>query len=317
MFSQTPGKSPRSRRVRPLIAGAVMFVAGGVVFNMATSSANAQSGWYGDGRWYGSGDRNGGSWQGDGHHHGDGTSHQSTPSTTAKSTSTTSASGTSQRSTSTTARNGGNAGNATSTTAPRGGAAGNLPSSTTAAPAQVALANNCNRTRLGFHNGFQEGPRCVSTAFGEVSEAAKNPSLLITNSPRNVGVNQRFTITVSTRNLVRDRFLPAATGGYYIESSLLTNEGLTRGHFHTACRMLARTDSAPAPDPVPAFFKATEDGRGGSAPDSVTIEIPAGMPQAGTAQCAVWAGDGSHRVPMMQRANEIPAFDSVRIQVGQ
>jgi hypothetical protein len=40
-----------------------------------------------------------------------------------------------------------------------------------------------------------------------------------------------------------------------------------------------------------------------------------GLPQAGIAQCAAWAGDGSHRVPMMQRANQIPAFDVVRIRV--
>ena len=30
-------------------------------------------------------------------------------------------------------------------------------------------------------------------------------------------------------------------------------------------------------------------------------------------QCTSWAGDGSHRTPMMTRANETPAIDSVRI----
>jgi hypothetical protein len=40
-----------------------------------------------------------------------------------------------------------------------------------------------------------------------------------------------------------------------------------------------------------------------------------GMPRPGTVQCAVWAGDGSHRVPMMQRADQTPAFDVVRITV--
>ena len=49
-------------------------------------------------------------------------------------------------------------------------------------------------------------------------------------------------------------------------------------------------------------------------PDTVTIRV-LGMPQRGLAQCAVWAGDGSHRVPMMQRANQVPAFDAVRIRV--
>jgi hypothetical protein len=39
------------------------------------------------------------------------------------------------------------------------------------------------------------------------------------------------------------------------------------------------------------------------------------MPTTGTAQCASWAGDGSHRIPMMERANQNPAFDTARIQV--
>jgi len=46
----------------------------------------------------------------------------------------------------------------------------------------------------------------------------------------------------------------------------------------------------------------------------VTINIP-GLPTAGLAQCASWAGDGSHRIPMMERANQTPAFDTVRIRV--
>ncbi|GIJ25070.1 hypothetical protein Vqi01_02320 [Micromonospora qiuiae] len=177
------------------------------------------------------------------------------------------------------------------------------------------LANNCENSRLQPHDGFQNGNRCISTAFGEVGAAANNPSLLITEFPQQVNRNEGFTLRVSTRNLVRDRFLPAGQGGYYLESSLLNDEGLTRGHFHTACRMLNNTDEAPAPEPVPAFFVATEDGGGGRQPDSVVIQIP-GLPESGTAQCAVWAGDGSHRIPMSERANQTPAFDAVRIQVN-
>jgi hypothetical protein len=100
-----------------------------------------------------------------------------------------------------------------------------------------------------------------------------------------------------------------------VESSVL-QDGIVRGHFHTACRMLGNTNEAPEPAPVPAFFVATEDRQGGRAPDTVSIQVP-GLPQAGTAQCASWAGDGSHRIPMMQRANQTPAFDAVRIQVGR
>ncbi|MEH1165903.1 hypothetical protein V6V47_11015 [Micromonospora sp. CPCC 205539] len=177
------------------------------------------------------------------------------------------------------------------------------------------LANDCDESRLEPHNGFQLGNRCVSTEFGEVGAAANNPSLLITQFPGQVGRNQAFTLRVSTRNLIRDRFLAAGQGGYYVESSLLNDQGLVRGHFHTACRMLDSLTTPPEPQEVPAFFVATEDGRGGAQPDEVTIQIP-GLPESGTAQCAVWAGDGSHRLPMMERANQTPAFDAVRIEVN-
>ncbi|MGN9767245.1 hypothetical protein ACTMS2_19020 [Micromonospora sp. SD12] len=177
------------------------------------------------------------------------------------------------------------------------------------------IANDCDDSRLQPHDGFQNGNRCVSTAFGEVGAAANNASLLITEFPERVGANQPFTLRVSTRNLVRDRFLAAGQGGYYVESSLLNDQGLVRGHFHTACRMLGSLRQPPEPQEVPAFFVATEDSRGGAEPDDVTIQVP-GLPGSGTAQCAVWAGDGSHRVPMMERANQTPAFDVVRIEVG-
>ena len=189
------------------------------------------------------------------------------------------------------------------------------PSDSPAAPGADlgVLANSCESSSLAPHDGFQHGDRCVSTQFGEVATAADSPSLLIVSAPRSVAVGTPFTLRVSTRNLVRDRFLPAAKGGYYVESSLLA-DGIVRGHVHTACRMLATTDAAPPADPVPAFFLATEDSKGGREPDTVTIRVP-GLPQAGLAQCASWAGDGSHRVPMMERANQTPAFDAVRIVV--
>jgi hypothetical protein len=189
------------------------------------------------------------------------------------------------------------------------------PPATTAPPPLQILGNNCDDSEFAPHDGFQNGDRCVSTSFGEVANADRNPSLLIVGAPTEVGVNEPFEIQVSTRNLRRDRFLAAGQGGYYVESAFLNEDGITRGHFHTACRMLASTDEAPDPAPVPAFFVATEDSSGGTAPDTVTVRVP-GLPQAGLAQCASWAGDGSHRIPMMQRANQTPAFDVVRIVVG-
>ncbi|TQM15971.1 Pecanex-like protein 1 [Pseudonocardia kunmingensis] len=176
------------------------------------------------------------------------------------------------------------------------------------------LGTDCTNSELEPHDGFQEAPRCVSTSFGEVAAEEKSPSLLITEAPRSVKAQEEFTLSVSTRNLVRDRFLGAAAGGYYKESSFLDGSGIQRGHFHTACRMLDRVDVAPDAAPEPEFFLATQDNGGGAGADTVKITVD-GMPGPGTAQCAVWAGDGSHRVPMMQRADQTPAFDVVRIPV--
>ena len=151
--------------------------------------------------------------------------------------------------------------------------------------------------------------------MGEVPAAVDGPQLLIVRAPQVVRRNQPFTISVSTRNLKRDRFLAAAKGGYYLESSFLNADGIVRGHFHSACRLLERTDRAPAPTATPpAFFVATEDQGGSKKPDVVKVNVP-GLSQPGLYQCASWAGDGSHRIPMMQNANQVPAFDAIRLIV--
>lgn len=180
------------------------------------------------------------------------------------------------------------------------------------------LGVDCTESQLAPHDGFQNSPRCVAIAFGEVAAEALSPSLLITEAPATVAPGQDFTLTVSTRNLVRDRFLGAAAGGYYRESSFLNDQGVQRGHFHTACRVLSSTAQAPDAALVPEFFLATQDNGGGSSePDQVVVPIEGEkITGAGTLQCAVWAGDGSHRVPMLTRANQTPAFDIVRIEVG-
>jgi hypothetical protein len=189
----------------------------------------------------------------------------------------------------------------------------NNPAPAASPSALAPLSATCEDSNLPPHTGFQIAPACVETQFGEVAAAENNPQLLIVDAPDKVTAGQPFTIKVSTRNLVRDRFLAAAQGGYYLERSTLDEDGLVRGHFHTACRVLGDTSQAPQPDRNEVFV-ATEDGAGGAAPDTVTVQIP-GLPTAGQAQCATWAGDGSHRMPMMQFANQIPAFDSVRIDV--
>ena len=214
----------------------------------------------------------------------------------------------------------------TDTAAPTGAPAETAaPTASATAPAPAPQENNgldvlgrdCTNSQLAPHDGFQNSPACVSTAMGEVAAEDKLPSLLITAAPETVGVNQPFKLEVSTRNLVRDRFLGAAAGGYYLESSFLDGNGLQRGHFHTACRLLSSTNEAPDSGKAPEFFLATQDNKGGAAPDTVTIEVPATATKtAGEMQCTSWAGDGSHRTPMMTKANETPAIDSVRITIA-
>ena len=178
------------------------------------------------------------------------------------------------------------------------------------------LGRDCSKSGLAPHDGFQESPACVSTQMGEVAAEDELPSLLITAAPETVEVDESFRLEVSTRNLVRDRFLGAADGGYYLESSFLDDDGLQRGHFHTACRILSSTNEAPDSGRDPEFFLATQDNEGGAEPDTVTIEVP-GIDTAGELQCTSWAGDGSHRTPMMTKANQTPAIDSVRITVTE
>jgi hypothetical protein len=176
------------------------------------------------------------------------------------------------------------------------------------------IGRDCSKSDLEPHDGFQKSPACVSTQMGEVAAEDRLPSLLITSAPEEVKVNESFQLKVSTRNLVRDRFLGAADGGYYLESSFLNGDGLQRGHFHTACRILSSTENAPDSSNAPEFFLATQDNKGGAEPDTVVIEVP-GIGNTGELQCTSWAGDGSHRTPMMTKANETPAIDSVRITV--
>lgn len=177
------------------------------------------------------------------------------------------------------------------------------------------LARDCTGTHLDTHDGFQEAPACSTTEFGEMASQANGPTLLIVDAPRIVRAGQPIKLKVSSRNLKRDRFLAAADGGYYIESSLLDANGITRGHLHTACQSLGRANEAPNPDRQTDTFIATEDGKGGGGTDTVTITTPKGITQTGLARCVVWAGDGSHRIPMEQFANQIPAIDSVKLFV--
>ena len=189
------------------------------------------------------------------------------------------------------------------------------PSSSSTTPPLEVLATDCKDSRLQAHTGFQDGNRCVSTAIGEVSELAKNPTAMIVEFPEDgVRVNTPFTVTISTRNIIRDRFLAAGAGGYYAETALLNAQGFARGHAHFGCRVLNNTNEAPAPVRSD-FFVAIEDSAGSAAPDKITVNVT-GLPRAGIANCALWLGDNTHKTPSMQFANEQPGFDVVRFEVS-
>jgi len=203
-------------------------------------------------------------------------------------------------------------GRGTPTCKPTTPASASASASSTTPPLDI-LATNCSDSRLPAHTGFQDPNRCVATDHGEVGEQAKNPTALIVDFPENVAVNTPFTVTISTQNIIRDRFLAAAQGGYYAEMDLLNAQGFARGHAHFGCRILANTNAAPEPTRSD-FFVAIEDGAGSDNPDRITVNVT-GLPRAGTATCGLWLGGNSHRLPMMQFANQIPGFDMVRIEV--
>src|SRR5438034_9695678 len=92
------------------------------------------------------------------------------------------------------------------------------------------LSKSCDDSPLATNDGFQKGNTCVAVDSGEVSD--KTPAVLITSAPRRVPEGRDFQVAISSRNVVRDRFLAAATGGYYAERSVLNPQAIQRGHSH-------------------------------------------------------------------------------------
>ncbi len=184
---------------------------------------------------------------------------------------------------------------------------------TTAAPAPVQIiSNTCDDSQLQRHDGFQNAPRCVATDHGEV--AAATPAVLLSRFPRVTRAGQAFQVIISTRNLVRDRFLAAAAGGYYAERSILDGNGITRGHLHVYVQALSDGSNVPDADANPLeFFQAVEDGGGGAGLSRLTVSI--GALTAGPKRLCVTMGDASHRVPMQRAARLAAGADCVRMFV--
>lgn len=182
------------------------------------------------------------------------------------------------------------------------------------------VGDTCDAVGGGFgnHTGFQsEDAQCVTADMGMVPQVQDSPSLIISDAPTQVEVNQPFSIFVSTRNLERSFFPGAAAGGYYLNSAFLNEEGLIRGHFHTSCNLISDPTVPLTPDQLlnPQFFQATEDGGGGEEADTVEVQVADGLPTPGLYRCNSWVGSASHAIPMLGFARMTPAYDVVRIEV--
>ena len=177
------------------------------------------------------------------------------------------------------------------------------------------LARDCSKSKLSRTTASRRRPPASRPRSARSLRQDNDPSLLITDSPRFVRPNTAFTLKVSTRNLIRDRFLGAAVGGYYLESSVLTER-------HPARPLPHRLPDAVQPAvgarsrPGARLLRGDAGQRRWRHPGHRDGQRRRACPTRGIAQCAVWAGDGSHRIPMMERANQTPAFDAVRILVG-
>jgi hypothetical protein len=179
-------------------------------------------------------------------------------------------------------------------------------------PSQTGKVS-CDESNLDRHDGFEKAPRCVAVQHGEVSAHA--PAALITNVPDNLQAGQAFQITASLRNVIRDRFAPAAKGGYYKFMSELDGNGIVHGHAHIYVQNIGDGAVAPDGDAGPLdFFKAVEDGGGGAGASSVSVDVP-GL-NAGSYRACVTLGDSSHRIPMMQAAKIAAGADCTRFTVG-
>jgi hypothetical protein len=173
---------------------------------------------------------------------------------------------------------------------------------------------SCRASNLPRHDGFEKSGTCVQTQMGEVSD--RSPSALITSVPENAAAGEAFQITASVRNVVRDRFAPAAKGGYYLFMSQLNEAGLTHGHAHIYVQNIGDAGAAPDSDAAPLdFFKAVEDGGGGAAPDTITVDVP-GL-QAGSYRACVTLGDSSHRLPLTKAAKIAAGMDCVRFTIAE
>ncbi len=170
------------------------------------------------------------------------------------------------------------------------------------------LSKSCDDSPLTTNDGFQKGNTCVAVDSGEVSD--KTPAVLITSAPEQVAAGQDFQVSISSKNVVRDRFLAAATGGYYAERSVLNPQGIQRGHSHVWVQDIGDGQSAPNADAAPLdFFKAVEDN--GNGDFSLTIT---GL-NAGNKKLCVNDADGSHRTAMTKAAKLAMPYDCVRLTV--
>jgi hypothetical protein len=135
------------------------------------------------------------------------------------------------------------------------------------------LGRDCTASELPAHDGFQSRGRVREHAMGEVAAEDKLPSLLITEAPGSSG-RPGFQLKVSTRNLVRDRFLGAGRR-WLLPGELVPQR---RG---PAARALphrlpdpASTDEAPDSSGLRRSSWPPRTTAAAARPDTVTINVP-------------------------------------------
>ncbi len=167
------------------------------------------------------------------------------------------------------------------------------------------------------HDGFQKAPACVSTAFGEVRPSRQGPVAAHHRLPAAVVRAEHRVHAQGQHQQPGARPVPRRGG-----RRLLPRELRAQRQGHPARALPHRVPDAVQPErprPTPPRCPPSSWRRRTTAAAPPRTRCRSTSPvcrRRGIAQCTVWAGDGSHRIPMMERANQTPAFDSVRILVG-
>ena len=120
-----------------------------------------------------------------------------------------------------------------------------------------------------------EGARLRLDRVRRGRAAGKDPTLLITDSPRS---SRQHRVHAQGEHPQPDQGpLPRPPVGRLLPGELGAEGRHQRGHFHTACRMLSSLRTAPGRARCPPSSWRPRTTRGGATPDTVTVNVT-GLP---------------------------------------